>query len=83
MQESGEVMLAGRVGVGSCLQIHSTFTKEQGALVFLTPLSLHSIRMLLTLMGDFITSQSMYKIQVSLKTIILLTFIIRTIKPTY
>lgn len=34
-------------------------------------------------MGDFITFQSVCKSQVSLKSIILLAFIIRSIKTTY
>lgn len=43
---------------------------------------LQSVRMLLALMGDFITSQSVCKNQVFLRSIIWLTFIIRTIKTT-
>lgn len=66
-----------------CFRIETAFGKEQGNLLFVTPLSLRAVRILLALMGDFTTSQSVCKKQASLKSIILLAFIIRAIKTTY
>lgn len=66
-----------------CFRIETALRKEQGNLLFVTPLSLRSARMLLALMGDFTTSQSVCKNQVSLKSSILLAFMISTIKTTY
>jgi hypothetical protein len=43
-----------------CFEIQSTLKEEQGTLLFVTH-CLHPVRMLLALMGDFITLQSVCK----------------------